>query len=111
MGRASEHAFVVHGQDYAVRFNVISMVRGRVECSLSRDGQPLSVASARYRLSISSLLKGALIMLVAGFVAATVQVVLALPWILPYVVVVPILILVGRRYAGHFEFEGGTTSE
>lgn len=108
MGRASEHAFVVHGQDYAVRFNVISMVRGHLECSLSKDGQPLSVAVARYRLSISSFLKD---MLAAGFVAGTVIVVLALPWILTAVIVVPILFLVGRRYAGHFEFEGGLTSE
>ena len=71
----------------------------------------MSVASARYLFTISSLLKGALIMIVAGFVAGTVQVVLALPWILTAVALAPIFLLVGRRYAGHFEFEGGITSE
>lgn len=111
MGKASEHAFVVHGQDYAVRFNVISMLRGHLECFLSRDGQPVSGTSARYRVSSPKLLKGALIMFVAGFVTATVQVVFALPWIMTYVILAPILLLVGRRYAGHFEFADGITSD
>jgi len=50
-------------------------------------------------------------MIVAGFVVGTFQVVLELPWILTAVVLAPILLLVGRRYVGPFEFEGRTTGE
>lgn len=104
LGKASGHTFASGGHEYEIQFNVISMLKAHLECTLTKEGKPLAVASSRYQYRLLSWLKGFIIMVAAGAVVGTIAGLLEVPWIFMVVVLAPVLLLVGRRYAGRFEF-------